>query len=232
MWEPAQSNGEGRKHDWHPKYKLNIINNLTEYTNSRQGALGHVCDRGCHAILTIVISGDSVDGPVKMRNVGSSRVAARSVRLALGRWPPRYRGGNSIRRLLQYLSCVLLAASCADSSERPTPADDAPIVVDAITLRREFQENEIRAEQKYSGRTIVVGGIVDRIGQDILGDGFITFRGEALFNVQAMFEDKTDLIEISPGQKLVVWCQEVDGGDMLGVLLSGCTAPAGLQVAE
>ena len=146
---------------------------------------------------------------------------------------PAPRCRSSFSRLLRSVLCVLPLAACTDSSEQGrTRATYDPIVVDAITLRREFQDNEIRAEQKYAGRNVVVVGIVDRIGQDILGDGYVTFKGESLFNVQAMFEDKTELIAISPEQKLAVRCREVDGGDVLGVLLRTCTAPTELQIGE
>lgn len=138
-------------------------------------------------------------------------------------------------RLAWCASCVLLfGAGCANTTDQQGRARsaDEPIFVDAVTLRREFEENEIRAEQKYTGRSVVVAGIIDRIGEDLLGHGYITFTGETMFNVQAMFEDKAELISMSPGQRLVVRCQEVDGGNILGVLLRTCTAPAGLQVPD
>ena len=96
------------------------------------------------------------------------------------------------------------------------------IMVHASELREEFKVNEIRAEQKYEGKILHVTGVVNTIGEDFLGDGYVTFQGSELFNVQAMFDDKSDLVTLEPDQFITVVCQEISGGNVMGVILRKC----------
>ena len=97
------------------------------------------------------------------------------------------------------------------------------IEVNASDLVREFKANEIRAEQKYSGKVVHITGVVDTIGEDIMGDGYVSFRGPGfLQNAQAMFDDKSVLAALNPGQALTVTCGDLSGGNIMGVILRQC----------
>ena len=97
------------------------------------------------------------------------------------------------------------------------------IEVSAPELVREFEANEIRAEQKYTGKIVRVTGAVDNIGEDIMGDGYVSFRGSGLLrNAQAMIDDKSALAPLNPGQRITVTCHDVSGGNIMGVLLRNC----------
>lgn len=97
------------------------------------------------------------------------------------------------------------------------------IEVRAAALVKEFEENEIRAGQKYDGKIVRVTGVVDSIGEDILGEGYVAFKvSGVLRNVQAMIDDKNVLAALDAGQRITVTCHEVSGGNIMGALLRDC----------
>jgi hypothetical protein len=51
-------------------------------------------------------------------------------------------------------------------SDKTTEPSVAPIVITARLLAREFAVNEVAAEQRFRGKPIKIGGIVQRVGEE------------------------------------------------------------------
>ena len=100
--------------------------------------------------------------------------------------------------------------------------------VQAPSLHREFNENEVQAGNKYKDKLLRVSGIVDRVEKDVLGSG-ITVHLKAdeygFATVQCLFSEEhaEELARLSSGQNI-----SIDGtcsGRMTGrtVYLRECT---------
>src|SRR5712692_7720842 len=63
-----------------------------------------------------------------------------------------------------------------------------PIRISAVDLVQFYKNNEVDADQRFKGRTLLVSGVVDAIGKDILSAPYVTIRSSDLFRrVQATF---------------------------------------------
>ena len=47
--------------------------------------------------------------------------------------------------------------------------------------------------------------------------------GEAFHNLQAMFDNEAELLDVNPGQRVVVVCEDISNSMMGGARLDGCT---------
>lgn len=81
--------------------------------------------------------------------------------------------------------------------------------ISAVDLINEFNENEIAANEKYNGKTIIVSGkILDFVSTDVLGERYtyVELSGSnsdlwSLENVQALFEKQSEISKLSNYQK-------------------------------
>lgn len=94
----------------------------------------------------------------------------------------------------------------------------APIV-------REYEQNEIAADNKYKGKTIRIDASIDDIGKDLLDTMYITLRMPSewdLRTVQCFFDDKhvNEIANLRRGQRITV--QGTVDGLMMNVLLKDC----------
>ncbi len=118
------------------------------------------------------------------------------------------------------------------SAHAPAGSDDAKILsmrnatqIPAATLLKEYQANEVAADQAYRGRHILVKGVVDHIGKDLLDQAYVSLKGGekyAIFSVQAYFAKNSDsaLASLRPGHVVLLYgkCR----GKSLNVLLDDC----------
>lgn len=78
----------------------------------------------------------------------------------------------------------------------------------AKKLYSEYDRNEIAADAKYKGKTVIVTGTIDDIGIDIGGDPYIVLLGGSGFleSVECVFPEskKASLIHLSKGHKITV----------------------------
>ena len=89
-----------------------------------------------------------------------------------------------------------------------TPKQDYKSI-SAVDLINEFNENEIAANEKYNGKTIIVSGkILDFVSTDVLGERYtyVELSGSnsdlwSLENVQALFEKQSEISKLSNYQK-------------------------------
>ncbi len=60
--------------------------------------------------------------------------------------------------------------------------------VSAGALTSEYEANEVEADDKYKNKVIVVEGVIDTIGKDILRTPYVVLKGSGSFGVQCMFD--------------------------------------------
>ena len=117
------------------------------------------------------------------------------------------------------------APASAPTSSPVTAPSPTPITVTAAELFRDYEANEVAADEKYKGKMIGVQGTVKSIGKDIVGSMYITLSTEeryGIMSVQCMFDDefKNQLAQLKKGQNVMV-SGRLDG-KMGNVILSDC----------
>lgn len=101
---------------------------------------------------------------------------------------------------------------------------DYEVTVAQIT--KEYDSNEVAADNKYKGKTIRITGRVDTVGKDIMGSMYVTLKHPdqwSIRNVQFFFFDKNQADEIanlSKGQETTI--QGTVSGLMMNVLVKKC----------
>jgi hypothetical protein len=134
---------------------------------------------------------------------------------------------------LGFVALILLNLGC--SSEKATERNIAltpAIVVKAVDLRQAYEDNEIAADDKYKNKVLIVQGIVENIGKDILDTPYVTLATDnALGSVQCMFADdhKGELAELQKGQAISIKGR-CGGKALLNVLLRGCCIGCELKI--
>lgn len=99
----------------------------------------------------------------------------------------------------------------AQSEASSTPSIAAPLLV------AEYDRNEVAADQKYKGRRLIVEGVVEDVGKDILDDMYVTLAAsDSTFrSVQCYFSTRHEnvLASLQPGQyvRLIGRCDGVFG---------------------
>ena len=80
--------------------------------------------------------------------------------------------------------------------------------VQATSLHQEFNENEVKAGNKYKGKLVRVHGIVKRISKDVLGSGITVHlkASEYFATVECQFSEEyaEELALLSSGQEIYI----------------------------
>lgn len=101
--------------------------------------------------------------------------------------------------------------------------------VTAAQLLKDFEDNELKADGKYKGKTLKVTGVVEEIDTDLFDDSKYLLRinggGDFEFLSVTCHDMSTDVLStLDAGKKVTVIGDFDDGGD-LGVDLKNCTLP-------
>lgn len=138
-----------------------------------------------------------------------------------------------MKRLISLtISAVLLAATvaCVPSDEaveseieEVEPAE--VVTVSAKQMMDDYEANEIRANQLYEGKVVSVSGVVDSVGEDILGDPYVLLTDGSEFSfagVQCFFGDshRDELARLSKGDRVTLRGQ--GEGYFMNALVRGC----------
>lgn len=114
------------------------------------------------------------------------------------------------------------------AANTPVPTAQPAINVSAVQLASDYHANEVSADEKYKGNTLIVTGTVDSINEDFLNDPYIQLSDglddDGITDVDCHFSqsDVGSLAKLSKGQKVTV--QATDNGMVLGsVNLQSCT---------
>ena len=111
--------------------------------------------------------------------------------------------------------------------EAEVSAEDA-IKVKSTELEKAYDENEVAADEKYKGKSLLVSGTVESINKGIGDDMYVTLgEGSFVIGCDAYFADdhKDDLKSLKKGQKVTVLCQ--GDGKLMGPQLRGCSLQSG-----
>ena len=128
--------------------------------------------------------------------------------------------------LFAFLCLALPLTGCASEKDSETKSNEqTPVAsVNASALYKEYDANQVSADEKYKGKTLLVVGTVDSIGKDIMDTPYIALKtGGDLSEVQCMFADdhKSELAKVHKGQ--IVTVRGVCDGKLVSVILRGCS---------
>jgi len=138
-----------------------------------------------------------------------------------------------MRTLLNVLSVVILAAFAmmaagsleSEESTESQVANQAPaLTVSAVRLFADYDSNEVAADQKYKGKTLLVSGTVNDIGKDIMDTMYVTLVGDGVIGQVQCFFAKSHagaLAGLSKGMNVSV--KGRCDGKMMNVMMKGCT---------
>lgn len=110
----------------------------------------------------------------------------------------------------------------AVSEPKAEPVEEA-IKVSAIDLFLEYENNEVKADELYKGKTLEVSGIIGDIGKDILDQMYITLEtGDLVQKAQAYIKssEKSKVMDLTVGQEITIRCK--GGGKLMFVILKDC----------
>lgn len=106
---------------------------------------------------------------------------------------------------------------------------DSPLIpkvdmeVTASELYGAYEANEVSADQQYKGKKLLVTGIVDNIGKDVLDNPYVSLRIDYLQTVNCYFDDKNNkvLSQLNKGQKVQI-IGNCDGFSIASVVMKDC----------
>ena len=108
-----------------------------------------------------------------------------------------------------------------DQSPKVTSDSNPSVIISASKLYKEYNENEIAADEKYKGKIIEVTGVIRDIGNDIMDNAYITLVGNEYFgDIQCYFNEKSVVAKLSKGKRITVIgsCS----GLMINVQINNC----------
>ena len=109
-------------------------------------------------------------------------------------------------------------ASATDKGSSSAKASK-PVAVSAANLIKQFEDNELKADAKYKGKTLKITGTVEKIDTEAFDDSDyvlnLTGGGDfEILNVSVYDIPSMDLADINKGDKVTVTADFKDGGDL------------------
>lgn len=109
--------------------------------------------------------------------------------------------------------------TATNAAAETTKAKEKAVSISANDLFDAYEDNEVKADEQYKGKTLQISGKIGDIGKDIIDESYITFEGKdpyAVFFVQCMFSDQEEvknLSNLSKGDKVTITgeCSGVTG---------------------
>lgn len=98
-------------------------------------------------------------------------------------------------------------------------------VVTAKEIEDEYDENSVKADNKYLGKYVIVSGVVDNVGKDILGDVYVMINDGneyTILGVQCYMADTelSNVAELTAGDR--VYILGICDGELFNVSLDDC----------
>lgn len=127
------------------------------------------------------------------------------------------------------LVAFLPALACVSDEAVESEIDDvAPERVVSVTVKQmmdDYEANQIRADQLYEGKVISVRGVVNSIGEDIMGSPYVVLTDGSEFSftgVQCLFADshRDELANLSKGN--IVTLRGRGDGYLMNAIVRGC----------
>lgn len=89
---------------------------------------------------------------------------------------------------------------------------------DAAAIVQEYENNEVKADEMWKGKTLIIQGRVDNIGKDMMDDMYLTLEGDGMLrSVQVYIDDKNELTRLNKGDFITV--KGTCDGLMMNVLI-------------
>jgi hypothetical protein len=138
-----------------------------------------------------------------------------------------------MRTLPNLLSVALLASfaifaaasgETEEAAEMELSSQATAMSVSATRLYADYRANEISADQRYKGKALLVTGVVDNIGKDMMDTMYVTLKGdEILGSVQCYFAEShaSKLSGLREGMNISI--KGRCDGLMMNVMMKGCT---------
>ncbi len=128
--------------------------------------------------------------------------------------------------LLTLSILTMLALGSADSEQetQQVKSSEPESSLTAPQLYADYDANEVAADNRYKGKVVVVNGIVEDIGKDLLDNAYIMlFSGDMMFGVQCFFAESEEhsFGSLSKGQQVSIKGRVE--GKLGNVLLKGCS---------
>jgi|688.fasta_scaffold304094_1 hypothetical protein len=93
--------------------------------------------------------------------------------------------------------------------------------IKAPNLTASYDENEVKADENFKGKTFYVEGTVSDIKKDIMDDIYVILEGDQMFrDVQCFFDDKNTASQLKKGMRVTF--QGKCDGLMMNVLMKNC----------
>ena len=111
----------------------------------------------------------------------------------------------TLAAMMAVLATALVSAGCgsdrsdsAPTSARTSSRDARPVVTTtADNLTKLYDQNEVRTDSKYKGRTMKVAAEVDQIGADVFGSNLVELVGHKAFRaVICRFDEDNQVDEV------------------------------------
>ncbi len=134
---------------------------------------------------------------------------------------------KNIKSLLSIFLFIIIGFGSLDEFEnldqnpKVTSDSNPSVTISASKLYKEYNENEIAADEKYKGKIIEVTGVIRDIGNDIMDNAYITLVGNEYFgDIQCYFNEKSVVAKLSKGKRITVIgsCS----GLMINVQINNC----------
>ena len=134
---------------------------------------------------------------------------------------------KNIKSLISFFLFIIIAFGSLDEFEnleqspKVTPDSNPSVIITASKLYKEYNSNEIAADEKYKGKIIEVTGVIRDIGNDIMDNAYITLVGDEYFgDIQCYFNEKSVVAKLSKGKRITVIgsCS----GLMINVQINNC----------
>ena len=134
---------------------------------------------------------------------------------------------KNTKSLISFFLFVIIAFGSLDEFEnleqspKVTPNSNPSVIITASKLYKEYNANEIAADEKYKGKIIEVTGVIRDIGNDIMDNPYITLVGDEYFgDIQCYFNEKSVVAKLSKGKRITVIgsCS----GLMMNVQINNC----------
>ncbi len=127
-----------------------------------------------------------------------------------------------------FAASLPISACVSDEAVESEIEDVAPEDVVSVTAKQliaAYRVNEIRANQLFQGKVISVSGIVDNVGEDIMGDAYVSLTDGSEFSftrVQCFFGDshRNELARLSRGDRVTL--RGKGDGYLMNAFVRGC----------
>lgn len=100
------------------------------------------------------------------------------------------------------------AASAGGTTSTPAPAPEVVPALDAGTVVRAYDANELGGDATYKGKRFQISGTVESVGKDILGSAYVSIDGgHPIRHVQCFLRNDAEITKatgLQPGQSITV----------------------------